>query len=86
MSQFAESGEFVFSFPLWVLVHESTVDDPSNFTKGLMAECAELRTLAAAQIAREKPGQTLQATGLVHEAYLRLVNVNHSDRSRGIGH
>jgi RNA polymerase sigma factor (TIGR02999 family) len=33
----------------------------------------ELRQLAAAQIAREKPGQTLDATGLVHEAYLRLV-------------
>lgn len=34
---------------------------------------AELRKLAHARMAREKPGQTLQATGLVHEAYLRLV-------------
>jgi len=33
----------------------------------------ELRRLAAAQIAKEKPGQTLDATALVHEAYLRLV-------------
>jgi RNA polymerase sigma factor (TIGR02999 family) len=33
----------------------------------------ELRRLAAAQMAREKPGQTLDATALVHEAYLRLV-------------
>src|ERR1051325_1566877 len=33
----------------------------------------ELRTLAARKLAREKPGQTLQATALVHEAYLRLV-------------
>jgi RNA polymerase sigma factor (TIGR02999 family) len=33
----------------------------------------ELRRLGAAQMAREKPGQTLDATGLVHEAYLRLV-------------
>src|SRR5438128_2196736 len=33
----------------------------------------ELRSLAAARLAREKPGQTLQATALVHEAYLRLV-------------
>ena len=32
----------------------------------------ELRRLAAAQMAHEKPGQTLDATGLVHEAYLRL--------------
>jgi RNA polymerase sigma factor (TIGR02999 family) len=38
----------------------------------------ELRQLAAAQLAQEKPGQTLQATALVHEAYLRLVG----DRSR----
>jgi RNA polymerase sigma factor (TIGR02999 family) len=33
----------------------------------------ELRKLAAAKLAQEKPGQTLQATALVHEAYLRLV-------------
>lgn len=33
----------------------------------------ELRRLAAAQLAREKPGQTFEATALVHEAYLRLV-------------
>ena len=33
----------------------------------------ELRRLAAQQLAREAPGQTLDATGLVHEAYLRLV-------------
>jgi RNA polymerase sigma factor (TIGR02999 family) len=35
----------------------------------------ELRKLAAAKLAVEKPGQTLQATALVHEAYLRLVDV-----------
>jgi RNA polymerase sigma factor (TIGR02999 family) len=34
----------------------------------------ELRRLASARLAREKPGQTLQATSLVHEAYLRLVS------------
>ncbi len=36
----------------------------------------ELRQLAAAKLAREKPGQTLQPTALVHEAYLRLVDVD----------
>ena len=36
----------------------------------------ELRNLAAARLAVEKPGQTLQATALVHEAYLRLVGPN----------
>jgi RNA polymerase sigma factor (TIGR02999 family) len=46
----------------------------------------ELRKLAAAQMARESPGQTLQATGLVHEAYLRLVGENRTDRWNGRGH
>jgi RNA polymerase sigma factor (TIGR02999 family) len=36
----------------------------------------ELRKLAAAKLAQEKPGQTLQATALVHEAYLRLVETD----------
>src|SRR5262249_39847609 len=35
----------------------------------------ELRQLAAQKLAQEKPGQTLQATALVHEAYIRLVDV-----------
>ena len=38
----------------------------------------ELRRLAAAKLAHEKPGQTLQATALVHEAYLKLVETGHS--------
>ena len=42
----------------------------------------ELRRLAAAQLAREKPGQTLDATALVHEAYLRLVGDQHFDTRR----
>jgi RNA polymerase sigma factor (TIGR02999 family) len=43
----------------------------------------ELRKLAARKLAQEKPGQTLQATALVHEAYLRLVDVPHHWNSRG---
>jgi len=43
----------------------------------------ELRELAAQRLAREKPGQTLEATALVHEAYLRLVGDQHFD---GRGH
>lgn len=42
----------------------------------LLLVYAELRRLAAQKLAREKPGQTLDATGLVHEAYLRLFNGN----------
>ena len=40
---------------------------------------AELRRLAAQRLANEKPGQTLDATALVHEAYLRLVGDQHFD-------
>ncbi len=40
----------------------------------------ELRRLAAHQLAQEKPGQTLQPTALVHEAYLRLVNSSNPPR------
>jgi RNA polymerase sigma factor (TIGR02999 family) len=46
----------------------------------------ELRRLAAARIAREKPGQTLQATALVHEAYMRLVNVDQVQHWNSRGH
>src|SRR6516164_8830775 len=42
----------------------------------------ELRRLAAAQMVREKPGQTLGATALVHEAYLRLVGDQHFENRR----
>jgi RNA polymerase sigma factor (TIGR02999 family) len=46
----------------------------------------ELRKLAAQKLAREKPGQTLQATALVHEAYLRLVDVDTAQRWNSRGH
>ncbi|MHB9080191.1 MAG: ECF-type sigma factor [Pirellulaceae bacterium] len=47
--------------------------DPSAAEKLLPLVYEELRKLAAAKLDKEKPGQTLQATALVHEAYLRLV-------------
>src|SRR5439155_633464 len=46
----------------------------------------ELRRLAAHKLAQEKPGQTLDATALVHEAYLRLVGPADSDRWNDRGH
>src|SRR4051794_32006260 len=46
----------------------------------------ELRKLAAQKLAQEKPGQTLQATALVHEAYLRLVGANGPRPWEGRGH
>jgi RNA polymerase sigma factor (TIGR02999 family) len=46
----------------------------------------ELRQLAAARLAQEKPGQTLQATALVHEAYMRLVDVEQAQQWNSRGH
>src|SRR5207302_5617212 len=47
--------------------------DPHAAAQLLPLVYEELRQLAAQRLAQEKPGQTLQATALVHEAYLRLV-------------
>ena len=46
----------------------------------------ELRRLAAEKMAQERPGQTLQATALVHEAYLRLVGAEQAQHWEGRGH
>src|SRR6202521_592955 len=46
----------------------------------------ELRQLAAQRLAHEKPGQTLQATALVHDAYLRLVDVDKAPHWNSRGH
>jgi RNA polymerase sigma factor (TIGR02999 family) len=46
----------------------------------------ELRKLAEQRLAQEKPGQTLQATALVHEAYLRLVDVEKAEQWNSRGH
>lgn len=46
----------------------------------------ELRRLAAQRLAQEKPGQTLQPTALVHEAYLRLVDVDQAQDWNSRGH
>ena len=46
----------------------------------------ELRKLAAAKLAQEKPGQTLQATALVHDAYIRLVDLEKAQHWDGRRH
>src|SRR2546421_3048719 len=46
----------------------------------------ELRQLAAQRLAHEQPGQTLQATALVHEAYLRLVDGDRAQQWNSRGH
>lgn len=52
--------------------------DPSAAEQLLPLVYEELRKLAAAKLAQEKPGQTLQPTALVHDAYIRLVDVEKS--------
>jgi RNA polymerase sigma factor (TIGR02999 family) len=55
--------------------------DPNAADQLLPLVYDELRKLAAARLAQEKPGQTLQATALVHEVYLRLVGNGEGDQS-----
>ena len=60
--------------------------DPAATEQLLPLVYEELRRLAAAKLVQEKPGQTLQATALVHEAYLRLVDVKRVQRWDSRGH
>jgi RNA polymerase sigma factor (TIGR02999 family) len=60
--------------------------DPHAAEKLLPLVYPELRTLAAQKLAQEKPGQTLQATALVHEAYLRLVGEGQDQHWNNRGH
>jgi RNA polymerase sigma factor (TIGR02999 family) len=60
--------------------------DPSAAEKLLPLVYEELRKLAVARMAQEKPGQTLQATALVHEAYLRLVGAEADQKWDSRGH
>jgi RNA polymerase sigma factor (TIGR02999 family) len=65
------------------LLYAVAADDRQAAADLLPLVYDELRKLAAARMAAEKPGNTLDATGLVHEAYLRLVGDQHFD---GRGH
>jgi RNA polymerase sigma factor (TIGR02999 family) len=60
--------------------------DPSAAERLLPLVYEELRKLAAAKLGQEKSGQTLQATALVHEAYLRLVQADQASAWNGRGH
>jgi RNA polymerase sigma factor (TIGR02999 family) len=60
--------------------------DPQAAEQLLPLVYDELRRLAAQRLAQEKPGQTLQATALVHEAYLRLVDVDKAQAWNSRGH
>ena len=60
--------------------------DPSAAEQLLPRVYNELRKLAAAKLAQEKPGQTLQATALVHDAYIRLVDGEQARHWNSRGH
>src|SRR5262245_40997937 len=60
--------------------------DPQAAEQLLPLVYDELRKLAAQRLAQEKPGQTLQATALVHEAYLRLVDSERGQEWNSRGH
>jgi RNA polymerase sigma factor (TIGR02999 family) len=60
--------------------------DPHAAEQLLPLVYEELRKLAAQKMAQEAPGQTLQATALVHEAYLRLVDVEKAQHWNSRGH
>ena len=60
--------------------------DPAAGRELLPLVYEELRKLAAQRLTQEKHGQTLQATALVHEAYLRLVDVDQPPQWNGRGH
>jgi RNA polymerase sigma factor (TIGR02999 family) len=60
--------------------------DPQAANQLLPLVYDELRKLAAQRLAQEKPGQTLQATSLVHDAYIRLVDVDKAQQWHSRGH
>jgi RNA polymerase sigma factor (TIGR02999 family) len=68
------------------LLDAAAAGDPRAAAELLPLVYDEMRQLAAARMAAEAPGQTLQPTALVHEAYLRLVGGNAASQWNGRGH
>jgi RNA polymerase sigma factor (TIGR02999 family) len=68
------------------LLDAAAAGDPHTAAELLPLVYDELRKLAAVRLAEQKPGQTLQATALVHEAYLRLVGGDGARQWDGRGH
>src|SRR5213080_4982755 len=69
-----------------LLLSQIESGDPSAAEQLLPLVYDELRKLAAVRLAEEKPGQTLQATALVHDAYIRLVDVEKAQHWNSRGH
>lgn len=81
-------GSDRWSQPNSALHYDSQIDqrDPSVAEQLLPLVYGELRELAAHKLSHEKPGQTLQATALVHEAYVRLVDAKKVQHWTSRGH
>jgi len=72
--------------PVTVILQALDDGDPSAAERLLPLVYDELRKLAAVRLAEEKPGQTLDATALVHEAYLRLAGPGSNENWNSRGH
>jgi RNA polymerase sigma factor (TIGR02999 family) len=68
------------------ILHNIAAGDPNAASQLLPLVYDELRKLSAQRLARESPGQTLQPTALVHEAYLRLVGKDGAEQWDSRGH
>src|SRR6476620_12754716 len=68
------------------ILQEIEQGDPAAAEKLLPLIYDELRKLAAQRMRHERPGQTLEATALVHDAYLRLVDVDRAQHWNSRGH
>src|SRR5437764_1112041 len=79
-------GMFVVMSDVTQILNAIEQGDPSAAEQLLPLVYDELRSLAAERMAQEKPGQTLQATALVHDAYLRLVDVEKAQHWNSRGH
>jgi RNA polymerase sigma factor (TIGR02999 family) len=72
----AKENDMASSSQADTLLNTAEPEDPHDAAQLLPLVYADLRQLAAHRLAREPPGQTLEPTGLVHEAYMRLVGAD----------
>ncbi len=80
------TGSLIFMTDVTDILDQIENGDPSAAERLLPLVYEELRKLASARMSHEKPGQTLQATALVHEAYLRLVDGKQAQHWSSRGH
>jgi RNA polymerase sigma factor (TIGR02999 family) len=85
-TSWSRRGKLAFMSEVTLILAAVELGDPHAAEQLLPLVYDELRKLAAERIAREKPGQTLQATALVHEAYVRLVDVDKAQHWNSRGH